>query len=119
MHKELRIGNLLIDSLTGSLLKVCDVSETGFITTVIDTSKFPLPDGWKAVPILLTEEWLFRFGFKHEIGDYYHKKDHYFGIKFLKGKFTFPSFWHVEIKYLHQLQNLYFALTQEELCLKP
>lgn len=89
-------------------------------------------------PIPLTEEWLKRFGFKHGekswfIGhsDYtYHlqgrnavgfKDGGYFmGIRFddwdpdpeTINKFTY------DVKYVHQLMNLYFALTGEELTLK-
>jgi hypothetical protein len=69
-------------------------------------------------PIPLTEEWLVRFGL-HKIGDIW--------------EFWKNSEWHlyedggwylwngnvrvdcVEIKNVHQLQNLYFALTGEEL----
>ena len=61
-------------------------------------------------PIPLTEEWLLKFGFK-KIGNRYgngHKR------KVILNK----QFYHSiagYIKYVHQLQNLYFALTQTEL----
>ena len=79
-------------------------------------------------PIPLTEEWLLRFGFKKApLVD-----------KYLKGYFTYDSklkyftyFTDIEdggyeniiiqkekLKYVHQLQNLYFALIGEELVLK-
>lgn len=77
-------------------------------------------------PILLTEEWMIKVGFER----YGHAKDVkisiskgwtlYFDFDLnklsidsgLNGKFL------DEIKYVHQLQNLYFALTGEELTIK-
>ncbi len=79
-------------------------------------------------PILLTEEWLLKFGFKY-CGDYFYSiktgvawttlevcPDCCRIIVFNKKKLTF-----VELKYhkyVHQLQNLYFALTGQELTIK-
>jgi hypothetical protein len=66
-------------------------------------------------PILLTDEWLKRFGFTKD-EKYYSKEsfdvdlDEWFG--FHKMVISCP------LKYVHQLQNLYFALTGEELTLK-
>jgi len=80
-------------------------------------------------PIPLTEEWLVRLGFelKHpkEIsnkGFYNDKIDYsysidgtlYVGCDDGNG-YGIPS----KIRYVHQLQNLYFALTGEELIYKP
>lgn len=68
-------------------------------------------------PIKLTEEWLLKLGFKKINGAFFklsflfygiEVKD-YLGFHFKKGEFT------IELKYVHQLQNLYFALTSEEL----
>lgn len=65
-------------------------------------------------PIPLTEEWLLKFGFD-DLGTYgygrgnfhicLHENEFYFSINNRK----------VFIKHVHQLQNLYFALTGEEL----
>lgn len=73
-------------------------------------------------PIPLTEEWLLKFGF--DIKD----KDR---LDWVKGafnlersnedndKFCFEVYSHyIPLDYVHQLQNLYFALTGEELKLK-
>lgn len=67
-------------------------------------------------PIPLTEEWLLKFGFvrnkiKHEIGDF---ECHSIGDgkwNFVWDKLVFSA----SLKYVHTLQNLYFALTGEEL----
>lgn len=77
-------------------------------------------------PIPLTEEWLLKFGFKKEVECFY---IHYDMIECISLKFHFDG-WYIEdndrgfintkpIKYVHQLQNLYFALTEDELSFKP
>jgi len=75
-------------------------------------------------PIPLTEEWLLRFGFKESKTFFGHnsfEKDGYHLIK--NGKyFEFlvigSSVILAKIKYVHKLQNLYFALMGEELEMK-
>jgi hypothetical protein len=71
------------------------------------------------LPIPLTEEWLIKFGFE--------KINHiYDGIIFLINKIKLcitlngkceirGGYIPIKIQYVHQLQNLYFALTGEEL----
>ena len=77
------------------------------------------------VPIPLTEEWLLKFGFKFYeplshyrivIDDvwYYVNKDFYFSFCNLKADES-QHMPYKKLKYVHQLQNLYFALTGEEL----
>lgn len=67
----------------------------------------------------LTEEWLLNFGFKKQ-GIYYFKDD-FFGISddlyevCLWNDGEQIGYKNENIKYIHQLQNLYFALTNEEL----
>jgi len=81
-------------------------------------------------PILLTEEWLLKFGFK-EYKDFGHKTGCFdyinFGFSYLidtkkirimhKGN-NMSHILQNEVHYVHQLQNLYFALTGEELTIK-
>ena len=71
-------------------------------------------------PIPLTEEWLVRFGFrKSDLSDrfiihgwfYFEKSENGYSFR------TIDGFVRV-IESVHQLQNLYFALTGEELELK-
>jgi len=81
-------------------------------------------------PIPLTEEWLLKFGFEKVRIDYtlthcYHYQNEYCWIYLIHGGFEFEfitgnhrfnlmrNFEHV-----HQLQNLYFALTGQELTIK-
>ena len=75
-------------------------------------------------PIPLTEEWLLKFGFEEKsksknfyLGNFrFHisKPVNYDGFIFCDGYDVITD----RIKYVHQLQNLYFALTGEELVLK-
>jgi hypothetical protein len=86
-------------------------------------------------PILLTEEWLLKFGFVDiDKGDNDYitytdsNHDYYLQIDVRRkdGKYSIldnsfddlRDFALVDIMYVHQLQNLYFALTEEELTLK-
>jgi len=65
-------------------------------------------------PIPLTEEWLVKFGFE-VLGDSMYAIDDRFIIHF-------PDMVHyktnVKIKYIHDLQNLFFALNRKELTWK-
>jgi hypothetical protein len=130
---ELRIGNLTQDS-KGNLLKVIGLTDDNISYYVVDRSKFPLEVGWQAKPIPLTEEWLVKFGFE------YYKPLNHFRIVIDDIWYSIQSnykkldgFWFTyvnlnvcevnhmpfkEIKHIHQLQNLYFALTGEELTIK-
>jgi hypothetical protein len=78
-----------------------------------------LDDAYRPIP--LTEEWLLKFGFEKQIDDYYYFYGYYasfdadlpmwFGQEGCCQKETIKE----NIKYVHQLQNLYSALTGEEL----
>lgn len=107
---ELRIGNW--------------VQYNAFAGVVCSSDLFDIDKGIiKAQPIPLTEEWLTRFGFS--LGD-----DGWYSICMPSGIFLAieedmyevtvgqgADFSHtlIELNYVHQLQNLYFALTGEEL----
>ena len=85
-------------------------------------------------PIEITEDWLVRFGFEKRessVCDSFHiginpiTKDWLFDIVWLKDmkdysyeEFPFYKNGFHELKHVHQLQNLYFALTGEELTVK-
>ena len=67
-------------------------------------------------PIPLTEEWLIRFGFEVKSASVTHKYSYNIGFFVLSnGLRSNISYDGYEIKYVHQLQNLYFALTGNEL----
>ena len=124
---ELRIGNLAQDEMSGAIIRVSGITTENQSFYVIDRDKYPLPNGWKAVPIPLTEEWLVRFGFaidtsKHgELATLKNdfelwKSNGWKEWNLQTGGYDAESNdFSVDLKYVHQLQNLYFALTGEEL----
>jgi hypothetical protein len=112
---DLRIGNLLIYTNSEELKKERRNKE--FIVTSDDIACFDeYPEQYQSLikPIPLTEEWLLKFGFKLD-GDYYVNGQWLFEFypdgfsDFLIDNTAIP------IKHVHQLQNLYHALTQTEL----
>jgi hypothetical protein len=66
-------------------------------------------------PIPLTEEWLFKFGFEYSDlnGDSGLWKIPPFQIYGKYNQFIYD--YRLDVNYVHQLQNLYFALTGQEL----
>lgn len=114
--KELRIGNFAEDQ-NGNLLKVVSLNETDILFKVVDRSKFPLPNGWQAEPIPITEEWLVKFGFERINEREFRHTEYFYNLE--RGWFGICEGIGMEIvfdmKYVHQLQNLYFALTGNEL----
>ena len=104
--EELRIGNLAQDQ-NENILRVCDLSEDneGTISfSVVDRSKFPLPDGWKAEPIEYSAETL-NILFTN-VPEWYRRLI-YGGF----ANFSCASSGYIELEYIHQVQNLYFVLT--------
>lgn len=78
-------------------------------------------DFWEGIefePFPLTEEWLERFGFEKiqmSIPTAYKTKDGFRIKKDQRGYWMQYKYGMTIIKHVHQLQNLYFALTGEEL----
>ena len=126
---ELRIGNLINHRgypkhVNKAILYKFDDMESDYFT-----------------PILLTEEWLLKFGFVEEgseegedgaleFGDfdgddlymiYFPKTGRYVdetGFSFIKEGIGRLDLYLEDIKYVHQLQNLYFTLAGKELTIK-
>ena len=119
---ELRIGNFIytMDVYLDKVIALSEIAIIGEFRSPIENIK----------PIPLTEEWLIKFGVKHRVllidKDYFSsiKLDLYIGdIWYLwgqrfKNQSLLDSILLAEIKYVHQLQNIYFALTGEELEIK-
>lgn len=117
---ELRIGNYIMFEPFGG---------AGF--EIIQAQELPFKDRNIVEPILLTEEWLLRFGSKKVIDEprfhewsvpEYKKWKKSICIEFDKDGCFFTGgegiYFSKNIQYVHQLQNLYFALTAEELTIK-
>lgn len=120
---ELRIGNYHYYTCEDSLDErkkwdeVCQIDSQDLVWLESN------PDDEDFKPIPITEEWLLYFGFE------YASDPDYYNITFEILDFYFQSNAKLEgfvciqineilvIKYVHQLQNLYFTLTGEELLL--
>lgn len=103
--RDLRIGNY-VQFPTGSIYKV-DMLYHNYESLKV----------WK--PITLTEEWLLKFGFTQCENEYWYEKG-FFGISHegcvnLQGRGNNEFVAEAVIKYVHQLQNIYYALTGSEL----
>lgn len=127
---ELRLGNLI--DRQDYICKVTRIEEDGIITEPLEYKGERFVEQ-KLKPIPLTEEWLVKFGFKKtlwnntnypnrfELTLYVNgiliKYDSYYNettaLSF--GEFGNDNVIITKLKYVHQLQNLYFALTGEEL----
>jgi hypothetical protein len=111
--KQLRIDNLLLYDRFG---------EQRFVKVDPDHIRmaFYFNEGFNLYykPIPITEEWLLKFGFKKEpsywINDSFEIKD--YGDGSFRYGINFFEYGIGEcFKYVHQLQNLYFAINQTEL----
>ena len=70
-------------------------------------------------PIPLTEEWLFKLNFINDRVLEFYRNDITDSTIIIDYNFIcLLGYSHVKLKYVHQLQNLFFALTGEELELK-
>jgi len=111
---ELRIGN------ETSFGKVYQIEEDCFYSKKNDVS---YKNKWAKIdPIPLTPEILYNCGFTYD-GTCFIRKGIFIG-EFKSGLKYMPTnqlYWggNIEIKCLHQLQNLYFSLTGEELNYTP
>lgn len=118
---ELRLGNYVFTK-SETIEQVSEINET---LISIKTRHGKTVGGFDITlfkPIPLTEEWLVKFGLKQVT---YDKKRFYFlGTDiyiFDESKIYFnadSSNLSVKLEHVHQLQNLYFTLTGEELTIK-
>lgn len=121
---ELRLGNFVLYASEGKQFKVCELSHGGIEVNGEGEITWIEIEEFEGIP--LTEEWLLKFGF--QIKDI----ANYVTIDFTtyeKGKFLIGDNWEIEydgdrltlgydIKYVHNLQNVFYALTGQELTLK-
>jgi hypothetical protein len=109
---DLRIGNYLLKSLkSGNGRKINDKIGVQDIVRIYEkTGSF----NYELIPI--TEEWLLKFGFvSNPYQDRYEKGDIDVECDKTKGETVLWLSGAPHIKYIHQLQNLYYILTGLEL----
>jgi len=115
---ELRLGNLISFSNRAG-------GETEMIVEAGDFFRMVEDDGEGYNPIPLTEEWLVKFGFEKfgnkKTGNQLWSMSNPSWSIWLNSDGTWDvNFWQggKKRKYVHQLQNLFHALTNEELTIK-
>jgi hypothetical protein len=117
---ELRLGNYIYHN--GEVVPVVQIErryKTMYRLNDLDVDERIIEDHFQPIP--LTPEWLERCGWQlvdQGRGPYYWlEKQCWFHIHLPEDGTLYANFNNnaVHIKYLHQLQNLYFALTGEEL----
>ncbi len=112
--EELRIGNII--KTVGGRLPYWEVTFADFEPISEN------PENYQPIP--LTEEWLLKFGFEKRKDDseYYAFNGFYLDSDYIPFTMCNSSgIWDcyaIKQVYVHQLQNLYFALTGEELKIK-
>lgn len=130
--QELRIGNYVKYRGFGykilSIVNTSNANEESYYVDLNYTHRHLRGiDTREVEPIELTEEWLLNFGFEKKaehnlkldvltrsiIHAYTHGK-----VEIELGNRSGYSFGYPEVQFVHQLQNLYFALTGEELTIK-
>ncbi len=111
---DLRIGNWYNMSTKGddNIHQITGKDIWEFESDPIDDIYYPIP---------ITEEWLLKFGFKKCSNDtdfetkyLYQINDNFILLNEPRGYFYIDAC-NNEVKHVHQLQNLYFALVGEEL----
>lgn len=112
---EFRTGN-------NAYLKLDTIKDT--VVIIIATDIMMLDEGKDhLLPIPLTEEWLTKFGFEKltdRAYDRFLKQEKEFSMCIewtVSGSYKL-DYYLTEIRHVHQLQNLYFALTGEELTIQ-
>lgn len=123
--KELRLGNIVDYEATFHKITGLASEISSSVWLKGKETVYHVYDHIKPIP--LTEDWLSKFGFAKEYENKYllNKSviDTYSGsfefnhvVDSIKGRWVYSCI--ANIKYVHQLQNLYFALTGEELVIK-
>lgn len=124
---DLRIGNYYMfadyDGIVYRQVKQIKYNEFGLLSDY-DGVNFDI-----CRPIPITEEWLLKFGFDYQSSDKNYvvksKQENNNSIKKIEGDWCYNNdysdagcYFVRELRYIHELQNLYYALNEEELTIK-
>jgi len=117
--QELRIGNIF--DYYGQVVHVMEImelsAEFGYFTDSIGFKRsYVEQDCPQRIP--LTEEWLLKLGFKKYSSSQW-DRENFWNIEFKRHGCYWCNQLEIHINSVHQLQNLYFALTGEELTVNP
>ena len=130
--REIRIGNYVSCPKSGQnpfRIDEIEVYRSGLYLVGMGRDLNTHPATWYGSdikPIPLTEDWLIKFGFAKDADRNQYKKGWFRICDTISQGLSFVDLdvfqndecvW-VAVKYVHQLQNLYFALTGEELTIK-
>jgi hypothetical protein len=112
---ELRIGNYVDCYKKRHNEKFIEVESIELYSINYDFCGYYVCD---LIPIPITEDWLLKFGFEKDsdLVNSLCKSGIWFNVKNMEA--TYLSHKLRKINYVHELQNLYFALTGEELTIK-
>jgi len=110
--RELGYKNLINHKELGTV-EVVGFNEEIIQYLHLDTIYYDEYSKFEAIP--LTEEWLLKFGFT--FSDMIYSFDGFEILDLKQGLEFYNHDYPIKIKYVHQLQNLYYALTQTELTL--
>jgi hypothetical protein len=120
---ELRIGNLI--EINEMAEPVVSIDKYGINYTVNSVGSNAIKQFYhidRVKPILITKEWLLKFGFVQQYWrffpmTYYQKRNMLYSLSDGNVELHDPNICLTQLKYVHELQNFYFALTGEELIL--
>ena len=116
---DLRIGNLV--DLGNRIAKVTEINHLACVVVDLEETQDTIEDYERVKGIILTEEWLLNFGFEKNNNNQFILMKGSVDILFNKDLNGWTcdgiNFSINMTEHVHQLQNLYFALTGEELIL--
>lgn len=117
---ELRLGNYVSYAETGTQFRVVEIALGGLEVHSDEEMTWIEIEEFEGIP--LTEEWLLKFGFKksrlgYDLDEFslYHNHS---GALPIYGPYWKEWEAGYNIQYVHQLQNIYFAMTGRELIFK-
>jgi hypothetical protein len=117
---QLRIGNWVKSKVYGNY-RIIGISVFSESNNFYKSFKYypQSCDSKNLLPIKITNDWLLRFGFKDKGLFFKHKSNHVIEYDSINKVYLFYlgnyGDWYKKIKYVHELQNLFFALTSKEI----